>query len=140
MNDANSVIVEAWNTVLYKKFCRFRHLLVDGLAQHSDAAFERCRYREGTRVLDVGCGFGDSTLRIAKLVGRTGEAVGVDCAENFIRDSQADARKQGVANANFFVGDAQWGDLRGPTAASGRLRAPGSSARPIRAEAGIDTR
>lgn len=114
MNDSNSIIVEAWNTVLYQKFCRFKHLLVDGLSQHSDAAFERCRHPEGARVLDVGCGFGDSTLRIAKRVGLTGEAVGVDCADNFVRDAEAAARKEGVTNARFFVGDAQWGDLRGP--------------------------
>ena len=87
---------------------------MDGLSQHSDAAFERCGHPEGARVLDVGCGFGDSTLRIAKRVGPTGEAVGVDCAENFIRAAEAEARKEGVANARFFVGDAQWGDLRGP--------------------------
>jgi ubiquinone/menaquinone biosynthesis C-methylase UbiE len=114
MNDSNSVIVEAWNTVLYDKFVRFKHLLVDGLSQHSDAAFERCGYKPGARVLDVGCGFGDSTRRIAKRVGPSGEAVGVDCAENFIRDCEADARKEGIANARFFVGDAQMGDLRGP--------------------------
>lgn len=114
MNDSNSIIVEAWNTVLYKKFCRFKHLLVDGLSQHSDAAFERYGHPEGARVLDVGCGFGDSTLRIARRVGPTGEAVGVDCADNFIRDAEAAARKEGVVNARFFVGDAQWGDLRGP--------------------------
>jgi ubiquinone/menaquinone biosynthesis C-methylase UbiE len=114
MNDSNSVIVEAWNTVLYDKFVRFKHLLVDGLSQHSDAAFERCRFKQGARVLDVGCGFGDSTRRIAKRVGPSGEAVGVDCAENFIRDCEADARKEGIANARFFVGDAQMGDLRGP--------------------------
>jgi len=114
MDDTNRVIVEAWNTVLYTKFCRFKHLLVDGLSQHSDAAFERCRHPEGARVLDVGCGFGDSTLRIAKSVGPAGEAVGVDCAENFIRAAEAEARKEGVYNAHFLVGDAQWGDLCGP--------------------------
>jgi ubiquinone/menaquinone biosynthesis C-methylase UbiE len=111
---ANSIIVEAWNTVLFDKFSRFKHLLVDGLSQHSDAAFERCRYPQGARVLDVGCGFGDSTLRIARQVGPSGEAVGVDCAENFIRSGEDEARKAGVSNARFFVGDAQWGDLRGP--------------------------
>jgi ubiquinone/menaquinone biosynthesis C-methylase UbiE len=113
MSNANEVIVEAWNTVLYEKFCRFRHLLVEGLSQHSDAAFDRCRHAEGARVLDVGCGFGDSTLNIARCVGPTGEAVGMDCAENFIRTAEEDARKEGVENAHFFVGDAQWGDLRG---------------------------
>jgi len=114
MDDSNRVIVDAWNTVLYEKFCRFRHLLVEGLSQQSDAAFDRCRYPEGARVLDVGCGFGDSTLRIAKRVGPAGEAVGVDCAENFIRAAEAEARKKGVDNARFVIGDAQGGDLRGP--------------------------
>jgi ubiquinone/menaquinone biosynthesis C-methylase UbiE len=111
---ASSIVVEAWNTVLFDKFSRFKHLLVDGLAQHSDAALERTAYPQGARVLDVGCGFGDSTVRIAQQVGPQGEAVGVDCAENFIRAAEDEAKKAGVPNARFFVGDAQWGDLRGP--------------------------
>ncbi|UCH46445.1 MAG: methyltransferase domain-containing protein [Betaproteobacteria bacterium] len=114
MDNSNDIIIEAWNTVLFEKFCRFKHLLVDGLSQHSDAAFEQCIHPQGSRVLDVGCGFGDSTLRIAKRVGSSGEAIGVDCAENFVRAAQAEARKQDVQNARFFVGDVQWGDLRGP--------------------------
>ena len=114
MDHSNRAIIEAWNTVLYGKFCRFKHLLVDGLSQHSEAALERCRHPEGARVLDIGCGFGDSTLHIARRVGPSGEAVGVDCAENFIRSAEAEARGQGVRNARFFVGDAQSEDLRGP--------------------------
>ena len=114
MDDSNSDIIEAWNTILFEKFCRFKHLLVDGLSQHSDAAFERYGHPEGARVLDEGCGFGDSTLRIAPCVGPSGEAVGMDCAENFVDAAETAARKAGVSNVRFFVGDAQWGDLRGP--------------------------
>ncbi len=114
MFDSNDIIIEAWNTVLFDKFCRFKHLLVDGLSQHSDAAFERYAHRKGSKVLDVGCGFGDSTVRIAGRVGPSGEAVGVDCAENFVHAAQAEASSQGVQNARFFVGDVQWGDLQGP--------------------------
>jgi ubiquinone/menaquinone biosynthesis C-methylase UbiE len=114
MDDSNRIIVEAWNTVLYEKFCRFKHLLVDGLSQHSNAVLERRGYAPGDRVLDVGCGFGDSTLRIAKSVGPGGEAVGVDCAENFVRAAQAQARADGVGNARFVIGDAQADDLGGP--------------------------
>lgn len=109
-----SVIVQAWNTVLFDKFVRFRHLLVDGLAQHSDAALDRRGFAPGERVLDVGCGFGDSTLRIARSVGASGEAVGMDCAENFIRECEKDAAMSGLRNVRFFAGDAQWDDLRGP--------------------------
>ena len=114
MMDSDNVVIEAWNTILFTKFCRFRHLLVDGLSQHSDAAFERCHHATGARVLDVGCGFGDSTLRIADCVGPTGEAVGVDCAENFIRAAETEARKACFSNARFFVCDVQGGDLGGP--------------------------
>ena len=100
---------KAWTAaILFEKFCRFRHLLVEGLSQHSDAAFDRCRHPEGARVLDVGCGFGDSTLRIAECVGPSGEAVGVDCAENFLRMAEEETRKAGIDNARYFIGDVQW--------------------------------
>lgn len=114
MAACSDIVVEAWNTILFEKFCRFRHLLIDGLSQHSDAALERCGYPKGARVLDVGCGFGDSTVRIARQVGPEGEAVGMDCAENFIREAEAESRRAGVQNAHFFVGDAQAGELHGP--------------------------
>lgn len=114
MDIPNSDIIEAWNTILFDKFVRFRHLLVDGLSQHSDAALERLPYPQGARVLDIGCGFGDSTQRIARRVGPSGAAIGVDCAENFIRAAEQDAREHGVDNAQFLVRDAQWDDLQGP--------------------------
>src|SRR5690348_7861272 len=114
MGADNSVIVEAWNTVLYDKFRRFRHLIVEGLSQHSDAALQRCGYRDGEHVLDVGCGFGDSTVRIAKSVAPHGAVTGMDCAHNFIHDAELLAREAGADNARFFVGDAQADDLRGP--------------------------
>ena len=71
-------------------------------------------YPPGARVLDVGCGFGDSALRIASAVGPSGQAVGVDCAERLIRAAEADARVAGIRNATFFTADVQKDDLRGP--------------------------
>ena len=111
---ANDIVVEAWNTVLFDKFERFKHLLVAGLAGHSDELLSRGLFRAGERVLDVGCGFGDSTIRIAELVGPSGEACGVDCAERFIATGERDAAAAGIRNANFFVADVQDDDLRGP--------------------------
>jgi ubiquinone/menaquinone biosynthesis C-methylase UbiE len=110
----NEIVVEAWNTVLFDKFLRFKHLLVAGLSGHSNEILSRNLYREGERVLDVGCGFGDSTIRIAQQVGPRGEAVGVDCAGNFVQASEQDAAAAGVMNARFFVADVQEDDLRGP--------------------------
>ena len=113
MND-NAVAIEAWNTVLFEKFLRFKHLLIAGLAGHSDEVLGRNLFPAGARVLDVGCGFGDSTLRIAQQVGPRGEAVGVDCAARFTESASEEARAAGVANARFLTADAQADDLRGP--------------------------
>jgi ubiquinone/menaquinone biosynthesis C-methylase UbiE len=111
---ANDVVIKAWNTVLFQKFVRFKHLLVDGLAAHSDEALARHPPRPGTRVLDVGCGFGDSTQLIARAVGPSGEAIGIDCAPNFIEAARADAALTGVANAGFVVADVESEGLGGP--------------------------
>jgi ubiquinone/menaquinone biosynthesis C-methylase UbiE len=110
----NDVIIEAWNSVLFEKFSRFRHLLIDGLSGHSNEALARHPHPIGAKVLDVGCGFGDSTQRIASRVGPTGAAVGVDCAANFVAAATREAREARVDNATFFVADVQTDDLRGP--------------------------
>jgi ubiquinone/menaquinone biosynthesis C-methylase UbiE len=112
--DDNDIIIEAWNTVLFQKFVRFKHLLVAGLSGHSNELLSRQLYPKGTRVLDVGCGFGDTTLSIARAVGLSGQAVGVDCAENFVRAAESEAQKAGIGNAAFFKADVQSEDLRGP--------------------------
>ena len=111
---SNDVVIEAWNTVLYDKFVRFKHLLVTGLAGHSDEILKRNLYPDGARVLDVGCGFGDSTIRIARSIAPRGEAFGVDCAERFVRAAERDRAEAGVPNAHFFAADVQSDDLRGP--------------------------
>jgi ubiquinone/menaquinone biosynthesis C-methylase UbiE len=110
----NAIVVEAWNTILFDKFTRFKHLLISGLAGHSDEVLARKPFPEGARVLDVGCGFGDSTLRIAQAVGKSGAAVGTDCAERFIQAAQESAKTSEIPNATFFTSDVQVDDLRGP--------------------------
>jgi len=110
----NDIVIEAWNTVLFEKFLRFKHLLVAGLAGHSDELLSRQLYPRGASVLDVGCGFGDSTLRIACEVGPQGRAVGTDCAANFIAACEQEARAAGINNASFFCAASQSDDLRGP--------------------------
>ena len=114
MAGENDVVIAAWNTVLFDKFSRFKHLLIDGLSAHSDEALARHVHPEGARVLDVGCGFGDSTQRIARRVGPRGEVLGVDCAENFVKAAAQAASAAGIGNASFFQADVQTDDLRGP--------------------------
>jgi SAM-dependent methyltransferase len=66
----------------------------------------------GGRVVDLGCGFGDTTAELARRVGPSGRAVGVDCAPRFIEVARREAA--GVANASFEVADVQAGVPGGP--------------------------
>jgi len=104
---ANAEAIAAWDGPLYDRFVRFREIVTTGLGAHGEAALELVPPRTGQRVLDVGCGFGDTTQRIAELVGPTGEAVGVDAAARFIETARAEAAEAGVGNARFEVADVQ---------------------------------
>jgi SAM-dependent methyltransferase len=110
----NEEATEAWSGVLFDRFVEFRDLIVYGLKAHGDAAMQLHPPAPGNRVLDIGCGFGDTTQQLAALVGADGEAMGMDVSEPFIAASIEEAREAGVANVDFFVTDAQVGDLRGP--------------------------
>ncbi len=109
----NSGTIEAWNTVLYDKFCRYKHLLIEGLGLHGSKLFERVPPKPGARILDVGCGFGDTTVQLAEFTG-DGEVVGVDCAENFIEEARRRASEHGARNASFMCRDVQHEPLGGP--------------------------
>jgi SAM-dependent methyltransferase len=103
----NAEATEAWDGPLYDRFVRFREIVTTGLGSHGERALEIVPPQPGQRVLDIGCGFGDTTQRIAGLVGPEGEAVGVDVAPRFIETARAEAEEAGVANARFIVADVQ---------------------------------
>ena len=110
----NAEAIQAWDGPLFDRFVQYRDILVAGLGAHGDEALRLSPPLEGQRILDIGCGFGDTTQQIAALVGPSGEAVGVDAAKNFIDASIDEAREAGVENARFFVADVQVDDLGGP--------------------------
>jgi ubiquinone/menaquinone biosynthesis C-methylase UbiE len=103
---ANAEFIQVWNEVLVPKFTRFRHILVGGLSEHSRDALPRVG-RPGERVLDVGCGFGETSIEIARRVRPDGDVVGLDCCGPFLETARADAERQGVTNVGFVEGDAQ---------------------------------
>lgn len=103
----NAEAIQAWDGPLYDRFVRFRDIIVGGLAIHGEAALALFPPAPGDRVIDIGCGFGDTTQRIAGLVGESGAAVGVDAAPRFIETAIAETAELGVANARFEVADVQ---------------------------------
>ena len=102
---ANAEAIEAWDGPLFDVFVKYRHVVVAGLKQFGDEALRIHPPPPGGRVLDIGCGFGDTTQDLAGLVGPEGSALGIDAAPHFIGAARAEAQDAGVANARFEVMD-----------------------------------
>ncbi|MFE5208139.1 class I SAM-dependent methyltransferase [Streptomyces sp. NPDC056600] len=60
----------------------------------------------GHRVLDLGCGSGQTT-RLAALRASAGNAVGLDLSAAMLAEARSRADREGVANTSFIQGDAQ---------------------------------
>jgi ubiquinone/menaquinone biosynthesis C-methylase UbiE len=65
--------------------------------------FDEAGIEPGMRVLDVGCGAGDTSVLVAEMVGEGGEVVGVDRAPAAIAAAQA--KGEGRGNLHFLEGD-----------------------------------
>jgi SAM-dependent methyltransferase len=102
----NEEAAEAWNGVLFDRFVKYRQIVTAGLGAHGDEALRAHPPQPGERVLDIGCGFGDTTQQIAAMVGPEGSVLGFDVAERFIERARAEA-ETGPANVRFAVGDLQ---------------------------------
>lgn len=107
ISPANAEAIEAWDGPLFDRFVKYRHIIVAGLERFGDEAMRLCPPPPGGRVLDIGCGFGDTTQQLAALVGRDGFALGVDAAPRFIAAARAEAEQAAVENVRFDVMDVE---------------------------------
>lgn len=103
----NREATEAWSGPLFERFVQYRDLVAGGLGAHGEAAMAAHPPRSGDRVLDLGCGFGDTTQRLATLIGPGGTALGIDVSEPFIELARKEAEEAGATNVRFAVGDVQ---------------------------------
>jgi SAM-dependent methyltransferase len=103
----NVEATEAWNGPLFDIWQDFQAIVVSNAKSHGDAALSDHRPEPGERVLDIGCGLGDSTMQLARLVGPEGHVHGVDVAERMIAGAREDAERAGVGNVSFEVVDVQ---------------------------------
>lgn len=87
---------------------RLDQIMARGEARGRQRVIDLVDARPGMRVLDLACGPGNLTRRIAALIRPNGEVVGVDLAPGMI----ARARASGIANATFEVMDIE--ELRFP--------------------------
>lgn len=99
--------MRAWDTVLYERWKKNREVFVGALGEVTEELFDRYPPPQGGSCIDIGCGFGDTTQRLAELVGPEGFALGTDSSPSFVEDARREASEAGVDNIEFEAADAQ---------------------------------
>ena len=127
---SNDIVIEAWNTVLFEKFSRFKYLFVEGYAAISDEILGRYRIAEGARVLDVGCESGIARSRLPDSSAKTGWPPVLIAPAISSRNASA-PRRAGIDNIRFLVADVEVDDLGGPYDEASPASAPCFSICPV---------
>jgi SAM-dependent methyltransferase len=79
-------------------------LLAAVMRPYALSLFDRLGVGEGMACLDVGCGGGDVTLELARLVGAGGNVVGTDLDGIKLEIARTEARERGFSNVEFVHG------------------------------------
>lgn len=95
--------IEHWNGPAGERWALYRDALDRALRPFGQAAIERLSPLPGERILDVGCGAGDTLLEIARRLGGTGEAVGADISRPLLEAARA--RTGEAANVRWMEAD-----------------------------------
>lgn len=103
----NAEQIKQWNEVSGPTWVAQHDLISEQLRPLGELTMERAGIGPGDRVLDVGCGCGETTMAIARRVGPSGSAVGVDISAPMLERAREASRAAGIENARFELADAQ---------------------------------
>lgn len=81
------------------------------IAPIGSALLKRADYKQGERVLDLGCGGAATTIAIAKAVAPSGTVVGLDISPDLVAHATRRAADAGATNARFVCADASTATL-----------------------------
>jgi len=104
MSEADQVLNRWTNSAAYWE--KHRETICGMFAPVSEALIEDAEVAAGNTVLDVATGFGEPALRVAEVVGVSGEVVGVDPIIGMIDAATRAAARLSLENARFEVAGA----------------------------------
>ena len=108
---ANAAQLEYWNAAAGATWARYHDDLDRQIAPLGCAALDALAPAPGERVLDVGCGCGQTTLDIAGRVGRAGAVLGIDISAPMLAVARNRAQPPGGGGIEYREADAQVADL-----------------------------
>lgn len=103
----NAEQIRYWNEVAGPKWVALHEQIDVQIRPLGHMTMDRARLAPGERVIDVGCGCGNTTLDLARRVGPTGKALGIDLSTMMLARARETAAAAGAANVEFRQADAQ---------------------------------
>ncbi len=108
---ANADQIDYWNARAGATWAELQGQLDRQIEPLGARAMEGFNPQAGERVLDIGCGCGQTTLALAQQVGPLGAVTGVDVSQPMLEVARGRAVPAGSARPSFIEIDAQTGDL-----------------------------
>lgn len=110
MADPRPTQLEYWNSKVAEEWVRQADRTDAMFTALTQAGLGALALKSGERVLDIGCGAGDTSLKAARLVGAGGRVVGVDISQQLLALGRARA---GGLNLDLIEADAGAGAIPG---------------------------
>ena len=107
MTKPNAQQIEYWDELSGPKWVALADTIDAQLEPLGFATMDLAGVREGERVIDVGCGCGQTGLELARRVGSGGEVLGVDVSGPMLADARARCERAGLGHLRFLQADAQ---------------------------------
>lgn len=103
---AESAQAKIWNASVGETWVEHADHFDATLAPFGEAVIERLHLRSGDRVVDLGCGTGETTVRLATLVAPA-TVTGLDISAPMLAAARARAATAGVSNTTFTQCDVE---------------------------------
>jgi SAM-dependent methyltransferase len=107
----NAAQAEFWNDQAGPMWAELQERLDEQIEPLGAAALRALAAAPGERVLDIGCGCGQTTWRLAEQVGPTGRVVGLDISRTMLEVARGRPAALDAAQPRFVESDAQTADL-----------------------------
>ena len=92
--------LHAWQTSA-RYWDKYRVLITEMFAPLTSGLVEEAQIGIGQKVLDIGGGSGEPSLKISRLVGPTGSVMYTDPVAGMLESAQAEASRRGLTNIHF---------------------------------------
>jgi SAM-dependent methyltransferase len=115
MSADNSEQIAEWNGAMGQRWAAMQRELDGIVTPFGQAALKVAAPQPGERVIDIGCGCGDTSIEIARIVGAAGAVLGIDVSQPMLDVARSRGAQARYTHLAFHDGDASEAELPADT-------------------------